>query len=324
MKRLKILLSFFVKSEQGGVLILVAFAMIVLLGMTALAVDGGNLYQNRREMVNAADAAAMAGVQEFLDEDNTKADIEKFARDFAIDYYGCNPDLVVAEADMTEYTVWVRTGKSVDHYFAPILGIHSSDVKSEAKAVIRKVSEMENVIPIHMQLSMFNLLADLAEGTEHEFVEFHQYKAEPGNWGWVNFDKGETPQDTVDYLGGGYPYPLSVNDEIKSNTGDAITKGTRKKQVEDILEGYKEDLDNGKEGTTLYVPVTQDVEHFTGAEDLVIVGFAAIVITDYLVGGPKEGYISGKLVAFELVDQPQSSSIGGDFDLRSIYLIKID
>ncbi len=48
------------RSERGQVLILIVFGMIALIGMTALAVDGGNAYSDRRHAQNAADTAALA------------------------------------------------------------------------------------------------------------------------------------------------------------------------------------------------------------------------------------------------------------------------
>lgn len=47
--------------EKGQVLVLITLAMVVLLGFTALAVDGGMLYSDRRHAQNAADAASLAG-----------------------------------------------------------------------------------------------------------------------------------------------------------------------------------------------------------------------------------------------------------------------
>ena len=49
------------KSESGQVVVLAAGAMLVIIGMAALAVDVGSLYATRRNMQTAADAAAIAG-----------------------------------------------------------------------------------------------------------------------------------------------------------------------------------------------------------------------------------------------------------------------
>ena len=49
------------KSERGQTVVLLALAFVALLGFTALAIDGGMVYANRRHMQNASDAASLAG-----------------------------------------------------------------------------------------------------------------------------------------------------------------------------------------------------------------------------------------------------------------------
>jgi hypothetical protein len=51
----------YLSSEKGQASVLLALALIGLLGFTALAIDGGMVYANRRHMQNASDAASLAG-----------------------------------------------------------------------------------------------------------------------------------------------------------------------------------------------------------------------------------------------------------------------
>ncbi|NLT74847.1 MAG: pilus assembly protein TadG, partial [Chloroflexi bacterium] len=53
--------------EGGQTLVIVALAMAVLMLMAGLAVDVGMAYNERRDMQNAADAAALAGAQRLCD-----------------------------------------------------------------------------------------------------------------------------------------------------------------------------------------------------------------------------------------------------------------
>jgi hypothetical protein len=48
------------KSEKGQALILIAFGIVALIGFTALAIDGGRVFSDRRNAQNAADTAALA------------------------------------------------------------------------------------------------------------------------------------------------------------------------------------------------------------------------------------------------------------------------
>jgi hypothetical protein len=49
------------QSESGQVIVFLAVGLILLMGIVALAIDGGMLYSDRRHAQNAADAAALAG-----------------------------------------------------------------------------------------------------------------------------------------------------------------------------------------------------------------------------------------------------------------------
>src|SRR5690348_4544063 len=49
--------------QQGQVIVLFAIALIAMLAMFGVAVDGGTLYIQRRTAQNAADAAALAGAR---------------------------------------------------------------------------------------------------------------------------------------------------------------------------------------------------------------------------------------------------------------------
>ena len=51
------------RDERGAVIPLVALALVALIIMTAIAVDGGNARQNRRYAQSAADAGALAGAK---------------------------------------------------------------------------------------------------------------------------------------------------------------------------------------------------------------------------------------------------------------------
>src|SRR5437870_1976709 len=50
------------RGERGQMLMVAAISMAVLLGFTALAIDMGLFFENRRHLQSSADAAALAGV----------------------------------------------------------------------------------------------------------------------------------------------------------------------------------------------------------------------------------------------------------------------
>src|SRR4051794_26411610 len=54
------------RNRSGAILPLVAVTLVAMMGVTALAIDGGAIQQHRRLAQNAADAGALAGAQEIL------------------------------------------------------------------------------------------------------------------------------------------------------------------------------------------------------------------------------------------------------------------
>ncbi len=55
--------SFIVSDQSGGVLVLIALLLVVIIGMAAMALDVGHLMVVRNELRNAADAGALAGAR---------------------------------------------------------------------------------------------------------------------------------------------------------------------------------------------------------------------------------------------------------------------
>ena len=51
------------RKQSGQAVVLVAVAVVVLTAILALALDGGGIYLDRREVQNAADSAALAGAE---------------------------------------------------------------------------------------------------------------------------------------------------------------------------------------------------------------------------------------------------------------------
>lgn len=138
--------------ERGAVGVMTALLMLVLLAATALAVDAGNIYAERRELQRTADVSAISGVQTYLEglseaEATAIEYIEKNpTRYHPAKYEPVNGDLVVARSaasggcivdgigyDCVESTVTVP---EFEYYFGPALGIHDARVSATAKAVI--------------------------------------------------------------------------------------------------------------------------------------------------------------------------------------------
>jgi len=84
--------------ERGQTVVLVALALVALIAMLGLAIDGGTVYLERRRMQNAADGAALAGARRLSqaictpnpNPTVTDAEIYNVVRDFVIRNGGTN------------------------------------------------------------------------------------------------------------------------------------------------------------------------------------------------------------------------------------------
>ena len=119
-------------SERGQALVLIAFALIGLIGMTALAIDGGNFFSDRRHAQNTADAAALAAGLKYLrtnDFDAAKADAMTRAESNGYDNNEVtNIVQVITPPESGSYAgvegyMQVIITSHVKTYLAPIVGI---------------------------------------------------------------------------------------------------------------------------------------------------------------------------------------------------------
>jgi hypothetical protein len=140
------------RSERGQALVLIVLGIIGLVGITALSIDGGNAYFDRRRAQNAADTAAMAaGLAKVRQLPSVSpADAWKqagFDRAYSNGFE--QSSVVVNQCDETGVTcalpsgvvlsqfVQVKITSTVDTWFAPVIGINqiTNRVEAVAKAV---------------------------------------------------------------------------------------------------------------------------------------------------------------------------------------------
>ncbi len=127
------------RGERGQALILIVSAIVALLGVTGLAVDGGNAYADRRRAQNAADSAALAGALARVNQESWLDRIDGVARLNGYDNDGVGNVVEVHSPPVSgpyqgniEY-IQVRIRSNVRTYFASVLGI--PEIKNVVEAV---------------------------------------------------------------------------------------------------------------------------------------------------------------------------------------------
>ncbi len=126
----------FARNESGSVTIVVAMMMVVLIGVSALVIDYGNLAGHQRQLQNAVDAACLAAAQ-YLPDHTDKAE------DAAEDYLNVNAPGASLQSVTFSYTdkqVTVTASWDVDYQFArAVMANSSKTISADATAVITNV-----------------------------------------------------------------------------------------------------------------------------------------------------------------------------------------
>lgn len=149
-------------SERGQALVMIAFAIIGLVGMTGLAIDGSIILADRRHAQNAADTAALAGALTFIQEcgisgcdDATeilnaryamkvdafeRADSNGYTGDLIrsqVEVYSCDEVGASCPAPYTGDSDYIQViiNSHVDTFFARVLGIPKMHNRVQAVAL---------------------------------------------------------------------------------------------------------------------------------------------------------------------------------------------
>ena len=121
--------------------------MVLILGMAAMAIDIGMFLQERRDLQNAADAAALAGAVDLpASPADSIADATAWAEQNGIGS-GELEGVTVSTTYVTNDTVTVAVKRDVPWLFARVLGRGSDTIHADASALIGSPSAIYNAMP---------------------------------------------------------------------------------------------------------------------------------------------------------------------------------
>jgi len=270
--------------NKGSAAILLSIVMVALLGFTALVVDIGMVYAERTKLSNAIDAAVLAATLELPNHPEE-------ARLVALEYLEKNnvdttdTEIIIGE---DHRSIEIKGMKEVKHFFAPVLGILSSDTGATTKAIIGPASSVnEGVRPFAVEKFPFQygdtvvLKAGAGDG-------YH------GNYGAVALGGTGNSVFRSNSLYG-YKGTISVGDYIDTEPGNMM--GT----VSDIEKYIKEENSNfnnyPRNSKRLWtIPLVDDVDP-SGRDELLVVGFGQFYVEEVVnAGGQTE--VTGRFVEF--------------------------
>ena len=284
MKRFINFFRLFYQEEKGAVLILVALLMVFLLGMTAFAVDIGDMYTVRRNMVNSADAAALAGAKELAlggSEEEAIAVATTFAQNNGADLIR-NIDVESRTIDGESFQVVVaEVGRNVEHYFAPVIGITDSDVYGYAVATWGYPTGFGDILPI-----FYVLEEDEPPLPDGEQLLISSMLA-PGNYGFLSLDQsGANELNRV--LAGGETSYFDDYDLGTQLDEDDVVAPTQTGSIDAIFHGVEArmELAHSEQDPSIMegmIPILESIDG-VGHHEVVIVGFAPFRIEDIVMG----------------------------------------
>jgi hypothetical protein len=251
--------------DKGNIAIILCLVFTVLLGFTAYVVDIGLIYIEKVKISNAIDSALLAASLE-LPTDATKA------RNVAIEYLQKNntdPNKVSIVISADNKSIQMDGVKNVKHFFAPIIGINSSDVNTSAKVIIAPLKSVKGGIrPFAVEKFDFSY-GDVVTLKEGAGDGYH------GNYGAVALGGTGASVFKANSLYG-YSGTITVGDMIDTETGNmAGATNEIKNYINSELSSFSDFKRNSIRVWTL--PLVDSL-YMDGRKDVLVVGFGEFYV----------------------------------------------
>jgi hypothetical protein len=305
------------RNERGQVIVLTVISLAVLLGMSALVLDVGAWFHEKRQLQATADAAALAGAQALPDTPGT-------AQNMAVTYADKNgggvlgSDVTISSTYNSNDTISVAAKKNQPGFFSRVFGVNAVDVGAKAKALVGITNQAMYVAPmvVHCNHPLIQNCNDNGKRPQMNVPTTLDYSPSltppPGAFGMLNLAGGQNPGSSEEayWISNGYSGYLNVNQNYFSDPGAKFSS----ENIQAALQGRVN-------GTPLLFPV---YEH-TGSQGsngyYYVIGWIAFELTSFTVHG-NTASLSGYFVDY-IAHGILSSSGGGppNYGVKSIQLI---
>jgi hypothetical protein len=251
--------------NKGNVAIILCLVFTVLLGFTAYVVDIGLIYVEKTKLSNAIDSALLAASLE-LPTNPTKA------KTVAIEYLQKNntdPSKVSIVISADNKSIQIDGAKNVTHFFAPIIGIDSSDVNISAKVIIAPVKSTKvGIRPFAVEKFDFSY-GDVLTLKVGAGDGYH------GNYGAVALGGTGANVFKSNALYG-YSGTITVGDRIATETGN-MAGATN--EIKNYIESeYSNFSDFKRNSIRLWTIPLVDSLLVNGRKDVLVVGFGELYV----------------------------------------------
>jgi len=323
-----------VRDERGASAVIVGICIVMLFAFATYAIDAGALWEDRRNVINASDAAALAAAQEYATGGNGCAGVDDTyagANDIEVEEVVCEPSNITSLGGF----VTVTATAPVDYTFAGIIGVLDRTVSSTTSASYEVAQSVIGLRPFGL-CENIALQLQFAEGPlrvyfdpETQLLEGNPSLVCPdnpdGNWGLIDLDDSVplgTP-DLKEWITGGYdgsvePGLIGGDTGFRSALSSAIpeivsTTGNEKPFCLPIFGGSDEDEDDdGTDG------------HGANATFNVI-GFAAVTLWSFEWQGSQDAYLELQLEDGALCAAGEAGDFPAvDFGARTVRICDVD
>jgi Flp pilus assembly protein TadG len=314
-------------NDDGGQAIVFVVALLaVLVGLGALVVDVGSWLQTQRHLQTAADAAALAGVQ------NLPADTSG-AQSIAVSYAQTNYTGLAAPTVTFPSTpapcgvnscVDVAAQTTSPGILARIYGsvFNNVTVRAHARAAVTVPGEMKNVAPVAVKNTAACAATSPTCFGQTVTVTFDESNVSSSTIGLINLTCHSTVSNACGSsagIGGS-----QLKDWIESGYADALPSGQwygvkTGETVGPIKQGFQDRI-----GVPLFFPVFDTVANDGPNYYFHIIGWAAFVIDNVVDWGPHGRTLQGHFVKYTTSDLPAGQPItpGNDFGVHVISLVQ--
>ncbi|NBI28362.1 TadE/TadG family type IV pilus assembly protein [Chengkuizengella marina] len=276
----------FIHDEKGSSLVFISISLVVLLAFVGLVVDFGKLYVIKTDLQKTANAAALSGAQELM---NDAIKVEEIVG-VILDEHDQQNNLEDTEINM-EQDVTVFLSEEVPLFFSKIFGFTKIDVPVRAKAEIKTIGSAYGVVPLGID-----------ESVELNYYESYTLKVGPkgqsggngnGNGNGNNFGSGffgaldlggRGASNYENNLRHGYDGVIKIGDIIETKTGNMAQPTIR--PINERINSCNYDFELGGElprdcSRIILVPVYRPLSSpGNQLKEVEVVGFAYFYIMD--------------------------------------------
>jgi Flp pilus assembly protein TadG len=311
------------RGERGQAIVFSVFALLTLVGMAAIVIDGGRWFQAQRHLQTAADAAALAGAQDLPNESNAGLTATAYSQQ---NYAGAgatstfptdSPCSLHACIDVAAVT-------TAPGFLAKIYGsvFSTVTVRAHARAMVSVPLWMKNVAPIAVRDTAACAVTNPGCYGQTVTVNFNESQVTTSTIGLINvkcYSDAETGCDGGQTGGSElkdeiectpcYPNALPANKWYGVKTGETVGP---------VKQGLQDAADRGQ---ILLFPVFDQVGNAGRAFH--IIGWAAFVIDPNGVTWTSQNrQLTGHFITFIATDLAAGDPISGatDYGVHTITL----